>query len=138
MLFDQSRGKRSGQRLVQAFLEFGHAYLTDLTRVDFPVPRGPKRKKLCFGVLKKRSIDSILSLKLELHYPKYSPVCFLSSTVFLLKSTGGAWVPMAPDRIPNLISLVTLRFQRRWTYAVAFILARLGIVRLSSRRSLRL
>lgn len=39
--FDQSRGKRSGQRLVQAFLEFGHAYLTD---PDEPAPRPPQEE----------------------------------------------------------------------------------------------
>lgn len=37
--------------------------------MDFPVPRGPKRKKLPRGMLKKRFTNSILRLKMELHHP---------------------------------------------------------------------
>jgi hypothetical protein len=37
--------------------------------VDFPVPRGPKRKKLLSGVLQKRLINSILRLIVEFSFP---------------------------------------------------------------------
>jgi hypothetical protein len=39
--------------------------------VDFPVPRGPKRKKLESEALKKRGINSILRLKVEFTMPFY-------------------------------------------------------------------
>jgi hypothetical protein len=39
--------------------------------VDFPVPRGPKRKKLESAALKKRGINSILRLKVEFTIPFY-------------------------------------------------------------------
>jgi hypothetical protein len=42
----------------------------DFTQVDFPVPRGPKRKKLLPGLLKKRDIVSILLVKKEFAIPK--------------------------------------------------------------------
>jgi hypothetical protein len=38
--------------------------------VDLPVPLGPKRKKLCAGILKNRGCNSILSLNLEVAIPR--------------------------------------------------------------------